>query len=158
MTLFPQSFVSFLHRALCFDNRLHLDSRQVYNRIIYFLFQHIYLIELRYFLDSPWWDSWLWASCDLPVSRLCPDCAASAGHQARPWPPLVTSLEKASKCPQIFTDRAQLEWIKWVSLNYSPSSSIHCFHPTNNVSLPPAWQAHYWAINRNNNYNQIRNQ
>ena len=81
----------------------------------YFLFQHIYLIELVYLLDSPWWDSWLWVSCDLPGSRLCPDCGSSAGHPARPWPLVtVTSLEKA-KCPQIFTDRASgLNGFHWI--------------------------------------------
>ena len=70
------------------------------------------------------------------------------------WSP--TSLEKA-KCPQIFTDRATVSAIKWVSLNHCPSS-IHYSHHANNVSLPLAWQVYYWAINRNNNSNQIRNQ
>ena len=122
----------------------------------YFLFQHIYLIELLYLLDSPGWDSWLWVSCDHPGSRLCPDCGSSAGHPARPWPLVtVTSLEKA-KCPQIFTDRAS--GIKWVSLNHYCPSSIHCFHPTNNVSLPPTWQEYYWAINSNNNWSDQKNQ
>ena len=50
------------------------------------------------------------------------------------WSP--TSLEKA-KCPQIFTDRATVSAIKWVSLNHCPSS-IH-YTPITLIMCPYPW-------------------
>ena len=45
-------------------------------------------LRILYFLDSPWWDSWLWVWCDLSGWSPCQDCGPwSAGHLAPPWPP-----------------------------------------------------------------------
>ena len=88
------------------------------------------------------WPPWIPAVSRLRLLCWSPSTAMAPGHQPH----------RESKCPQIFTDRAmsELNGFHWI-IQYSLLLS-----PTNNVSLPPTWQDHYWAINRNNNSNQIR--
>ena len=127
MTLFPQSFVSFLHRALCFDNRLHLDSRQVYNRIIFPLSTHLSLwvaifaglTRMGLLALGLVWPPWIPAMSRLWVLCWSPSTAMAPGHRHQP---------RESKMPANIHWPG--EWIKWVSLNH------YIVHPVFIASIP----------------------